>query len=257
MIALVDADILVYRAGYTAEEAIDWGDGQFSINASLEVGITEFDALVEGVARKIDADQIVLALSDTKDNFRKAVYPDYKKPRVNASVRKNKPLLFKALRDHARKAYTVVQRPGLEADDVLGILATGQVKGFKGDKIVCSIDKDLRTVPCELYNWDTGSVDVIDELQADRNFYTQVLTGDTTDNFPGCPGIGPKRAAKLLEVDGPEHELWAVVLAAYAKAGLTEADAIVQARCARILRASDYNFRTKEVILWTPPTIPS
>ena len=47
--------------------------------------------------------------------------------------------------------------------------------------------------------------------------------------------------------------LWAVVLAAYEKAGLTEADALAQARVARILRASDYDFKQKKVKLWNPP----
>lgn len=57
-------------------------------------------------------------------------------------------------------------------------------------------------------------------------FITQTLTGDPTDNYPGCPGIGPATARKLLKDAGPVMTtLWAVVLAAYEKAGLTESDA--------------------------------
>jgi DNA polymerase-1 len=41
---------------------------------------------------------------------------------------------------------------------------------------------------------------------------------------------------------------------AYAKKNLTADDALVQARVARILRHTDYNFKTKEPILWTPPS---
>ena len=53
----------------------------------------------------------------------------------------------------------------------------------------------------------------------------------------------------MLDEDGAT---WATVLAAYDKAGLGEQEALVQARCARILRKSDWNSRKKEVILWTP-----
>jgi DNA polymerase-1 len=43
------------------------------------------------------------------------------------------------------------------------------------------------------------------------------------------------------------------VVAAFESKGLTEEDALVQARVARICRASDYDFKTKEVKLWNPP----
>ena len=80
-------------------------------------------------------------------------------------------------------------------------------------------------------------------------FYTQVLTGDSTDNYPGCPGIGPKKAADILN----KELSWTSVVNAYLKAGLTEEDALLQARMARILQASDWNSKQQEPILWTPP----
>ena len=49
-----------------------------------------------------------------------------------------------------------------------------------------------------------------------------------------------------------EGELWAAVVATYEKAKLSEGDALTQARVARILRASDYDFKRKEPILWQP-----
>ena len=47
--------------------------------------------------------------------------------------------------------------------------------------------------------------------------------------------------------------LWPVVAGAFEKAGFGEAEAVTQARLARILRAEDWDFNTKEVKLWTPP----
>jgi DNA polymerase-1 len=72
--------------------------------------------------------------------------------------------------------------------------------------------------------------------------------------------VGKVKAEKLLTVtnipDMPLAELremrWAAVVAAYEKAGLTEQDALTQARLARILRYSDWDNEKKEPILWTP-----
>ena len=72
------------------------------------------------------------------------------------------------------------------------------------------------------------------------------------DGYKGVPGIGAKGAEKLLaEAQGKE---WEVIRGAYEKAGLTEEDALRNARLARILRPNEYNFTIKEPILWNPPT---
>jgi DNA polymerase-1 len=143
---------------------------------------------------------------------------------------------------------------GLEADDVMGILAT--TDRFIGESVVVTLDKDLRTVPGVHFNplKDTKPLRVTD-AQADYWWLTQALTGDTTDFYKGIPGCGPKKAEKIL---GPLHPkaspaiLWPKVLAAYHAASLTESDALQQARVARILRRCDYDKSTKEVLLWHP-----
>ena len=79
----------------------------------------------------------------------------------------------------------------------------------------------------------------------------QTLVGDSTDNYKGCPGIGPKKASAMLDIDPS----WDTVAGAFQKAGLTEAEALVQAQVAKILRHEDYNFDLEEVILWKRPTV--
>ena len=93
---------------------------------------------------------------------------------------------------------------------------------------------------------DEGVFEVTQE-QADYNHLLQTLTGDSVDGYSGCPGIGPKRAEKILETCD-----WDSVVSAYNKAGLEEQDALVQARVARILRWGEYDKRKKEPILWNP-----
>ena len=80
----------------------------------------------------------------------------------------------------------------------------------------------------------------------------QTLTGDSTDGYSGCPGCGPKTAEKILAPLVPD-DYWKAVVKAYSAAGLSEDEALVQARVARICWASDYDFKKKKVKLWNPP----
>jgi DNA polymerase-1 len=197
-------------------------------------------------------------------NFRKLVYPNYKANRK--AVRK--PLVWKPLREYLHANYETFERDGLEGDDCLGILATSKFSFTKeyGDdveKIIVSIDKDFKTIPCQYYHMQKREMTTVTPMQADYWFMFQTLTGDTTDGYPGCPGIGPKNAERILlaateKLQGADFDIvraamWKAVLEAYKAKGLGEGVALQMARCARILRHSDYDFKNKKPILWEAP----
>lgn len=133
---------------------------------------------------------------------------------------------------------------GLEADDIMGIW---QTNGRLGDTIIVSEDKDMKTIPGKLYR--QGELIEVSELEADYNHLFQTLLGDATDGYSGCPGVGAVGANKLLS----GNPSWPTVVKAYEAKGLTEDDALTQARLARILRSSDWNSVSKTPILWSPP----
>ena len=135
---------------------------------------------------------------------------------------------------------TIIYRR-LEADDVLGILGTSNP-----DTIIWSEDKDLLTIPAR--HWLNGEVVTITEAEANYNFFFQTLVGDNTDNYSGCPTVGPKTANKLLSFGCR----WDTVVDAFKAKGLSEEVALENARLARILRDGEYNTDTGEVILWQP-----
>lgn len=260
-IALVDGDIFAYEAAAAAEEATDWGDGLWTLHAWEGPAKETLVSRVNEAAEAVNADRIIVALSDV-ENFRKSVLPTYKSNRVGV----RKPMVLQPLRQHLRDTYEVFERPGLEGDDVLGILSTWDK--LKGDKIIVSKDKDFRCIPGRVFytHRPDDGIQEITEHQADLFHMTQTLTGDTTDGYKGCPGCGPKCAEKVLAAALEEGTPWANpnqlraiywkhVVAAYVKAKLCEEEALVQARVARILRASDYDFKNKRPILWTPPSI--
>jgi 5'-3' exonuclease len=147
---------------------------------------------------------------------------------------------------------------GLEADDVLGILATcaGSFAAAAGERVIVSNDKDLLQVPGLHFNPRTEprvGVVSVDEGQADFNHMWQTLVGDAGDGYRGCPRVGAVAARKILW--GDPEQWWPQTLMAFKARGLTEADALLQARVARILRASDYDLKTKQVIPWQPKVL--
>jgi DNA polymerase-1 len=151
----------------------------------------------------------------------------------------------------AKDTWPHYSHPGIEADDVLGIFATRD-----SNTVLCSEDKDMKTIPCTL--WQQGKVKKISVDEADYWFLYQTLVGDTADGYPGLPGTGPKKAEKILKgSEGTKFVRalgWSRVVDAYQRRGYTEADAIKQARLARILRSEDWDAEKKQPILWSPPS---
>jgi DNA polymerase-1 len=94
-----------------------------------------------------------------------------------------------------------------------------------------------------------GDVEEITKEDGDMWHLIQSLAGDPTDGYPGCPGIGVKRATELLN----KHEnKWEAICQAYKERGLSDDDALLNARLAKILQHTDYDYDRQEPILWTP-----
>lgn len=248
---LIDGDLILYKS--TSAVEIDWriDEDNHILFSNASEAFDLFVGSVDKLQRELGTDDVVIAFTKGQ-SFRSELYEPYKAPRQG----NRKPLAFADVRERVERTYRTLIHPGLEADDVLGIWAT---RGTFPNCIIVSEDKDLKTIPGKLYR--QNELIEITEEEADYNFMFQTLTGDVTDGYPGCPGIGPKTAEKLLMAkkhpDQPEEDLraswWKRVVGAYENAGLTAEDALTQARMARILRACDWDADKKEPILWAPP----
>lgn len=251
---IIDGDVLVYKAAEAAVETFELDiqdDSDFLIrtisSGSKSSAAKVIEEYIDWICEQTKSTDVVVALSDADHNFRKDINPTYKHTRKSV-----KPVLYKWIREWFHKNYKVFERPSLEADDVIGILATSKVI-IKDDKVVWSMDKDFKTVPCVFYRESTlGKLTkhIITEFEANKYFMTQVLTGDPVDGYSGCPKVGAKTAEKVFEGLTTIEDMWRAVVGIYEKRGLTEADALLNARMARILRADDYDFKNKEVKLW-------
>lgn len=246
MKVLIDADMFAFIACSTVEKEIDWGNDVWTLHADLGEAKAHFiDSLnyaIESAFQKMQYTgdfEVIFCLSDA-NNFRKKILPTYKANRIG----KRKPVCYRGMIEWIKQEYNTCLKPSLEADDCIGILATENI----GDSVIISGDKDMKCLPGYHYDFLSDEYANISEEDADKWFFMQTLMGDTTDGYSGCPGVGKITAAKILEDDCS----WQSVVSTYEKKKLTEADALLQARVARILRTTDYNAKKKKVILWTP-----
>jgi 5'-3' exonuclease len=252
---LVDADIVAYKFSAATEQVFffDGKDAAPCVDSDLGAALVATDEYLDALADDLKATQIIVCLTDDA-NFRHTVWPNYKGNRKGL----RKPENLAAVKEHFSAKYKTYQRPGLEADDCMGILATHPTL-VPGERIIVSEDKDMQTIPGLLFNPAKDSKPrKITRLDADRFHLWQTICGDQSDGYPGAKGVGPKSPEALAVLESQSvAEAWQHVKAAYARVGLTEADAVTQARLARILRATDWDFQRKLPRLWIPPRIAS
>jgi 5'-3' exonuclease len=189
---LIDADLIVYRSCVAVEKDVRWEDNYHVLYSSFDDVWPNVELAMTRLFERFGTDKHVAALTEGR-NFRYDVDPTYKGNR--ASTRK--PLAFSRVREEMEKQYNVVKFEGIEADDILGIFATRDP-----NTIVCSADKDLKTIPCTL--WNGKETRKYDEARSRLQLLLSGLVGDTADGYPGCPGVGEKKAEVILCDETPD-----------------------------------------------------
>ena len=129
---------------------------------------------------------------------------------------KSKPTHYEEVRNYLIKHWDATEVTGYEADDALGMYRK------EGD-ILAHIDKDINQVPGKHLNWKTLEEYEVSYDEGIRFFLKQCLTGDKTDNIPGCPkttkgpkpAIGAAGAEKILSKCNSPKELLEAVIGAY------------------------------------------
>ena len=229
----IDGDVICYAVGFAGETSmyfdkndVGYGGKREAINAGVDsddltkVTTAEPVHYVLSTAKRMIANIVKACEADTynviltgKGNFREkvATLQPYKGNRSQP-----KPLLHAEIREYITKYQNAVTVDGEEADDYLAYSAVAS-----GD-IIATIDKDLLNVAGLHYNWnkpDDGVFNVT-QREASVNFYTQLLTGDATDNIPGLFRLTGQRATAVLKKAVREADdeigMYAIVLDVYA-----------------------------------------
>ena len=200
---LLDAYALIYRSYYAFLK--NPRINSKGLNTSAIMG---FVNTLNEVITKEQPTYMAVAFDHGK-TFRHEAFPAYKAQREETpeDIRASVPIIKDIL-----EAYhiPVLQADGFEADDVIGTLATAA--GREGiETYMLTPDKDYgQLVGGNVYIYRPrhgGGYDTLGESEVTQKYgiatTAQVidllaLMGDSADNFPGCPGVGEKTAAKLI-----------------------------------------------------------
>lgn len=205
MLALIDGDIVAHRVAWT------------TVNDPVGIAKYRADEMVDGILRDTSANEFRIFLSDSRrENFRWKIYTLYKANRTQEP-----PPHLTALKEHLLTKWNAEITLGMEADDALGIegraINPRDASDYKPmhTRVICSIDKDLKQIPGMHYNFVKKEFDEVTPVRGLFEFYKQLLTGDTTDNIPGCPGIGPVKADQALREASTEDEMFDICYRTY------------------------------------------
>tara|TARA_R110000851_G_scaffold112951_2_gene237394 strand:+ start:570 stop:1283 length:714 start_codon:yes stop_codon:yes gene_type:complete len=224
---LVDGDIIAYRAAFATQDDLP-KDAEEKVENLL-------DFILEETLDFHTPDQYEVYLTGS-NNFRFEIAKSH--PYKGNRKAADKPKHLKHVREYLIKKFGAIVSEGEEADDLIAIEATR----CGPNTIVASIDKDMLQIPCRHYNFNKKEWTTVNDWSGAKFFYTQILTGDAADNIKGLKGIGPVKAAKLLEGITSEEGLWEACVKAYDG----DTDRIIEN--ARLLWLRRY-----EGELWQPP----
>ena len=240
MTAVIDGDMMIYKVCHACEVETQWTEDLFTLHTTLPDLKFEVHKFLNSITEKLKNPDVLIVFSP-RTNFRYRLFPAYKAGRKG----KRKPMGMKSIKEWCFQEFNCIEAENMEADDYIGIVCTEN----PADYIAVSGDKDFATLPITWYNHLKDEMKTTSKEESIYNHLRQTLTGDTVDGYSGVKGVGPKTADKILEKNGAT---WETVLAAYEKAGMTEEDALLNARLAYILQAQDYDRINKEITLWQP-----
>jgi len=207
--AIIDLDPIVYRCGFSTE----------SLNRDMD--ILEVEPMSHAIYNMNHMIDYCLQVSDTKayrgfltgkGNFRHAIFKEYKANRKDA----RRPYWYDELRSYLMLDDRVTTVDGQEADDACSIAHCRENNyEFHPDirnSIVWSVDKDFNNIPGWHGNYVTKEIYYVDEIEALRNFYLQILTGDIADGIPRIKkGWRQKETEKELKEAATENEFRRIV----------------------------------------------
>jgi len=220
LIALIDGDIVAFRCAASCEPNKEKLERE-----PLDVAIKRADELMYRIVNDVGAEEYRVYLS-SGENFRHQLEPSYKSNRKD----KRRPEYLDAVREFLLEEWKASLCIGYEPDDALSIDSREL-----DNAVICSIDKDLLQVPGLHYNFVKSEFIEIDEDTANRNFWYQMLVGDSSDGIKGAEGIGPVKASRILSSASPNDSYESTVLSYYSEPSVFHRTKVLL----RLLRTTD------------------
>jgi DNA polymerase-1 len=205
-IYLVDGSSYLYRAFFGIRGGLSTSDG-FPTNA-----VYGFTNMLQSLLEDHDPEYVAVAFDAFESdvpNFRKEMYEEYKANRDK--MPEDLAVQVPKIRELVRALHIpILEKPGLEADD---LIATAARRAVDQDVEVCiiSADKDLMQLlgphirMHDTMRDNTYTPESVEEkygVPPEKQRYVMAMSGDSSDNIPGVPGIGPKTGGKLIRKFG-------------------------------------------------------
>lgn len=200
MLTLIDGNSLVFRAYYGVHSALTRSDG---MPTGAVYGF--FNMILPLLATAKPDDSFVCVFDASRISFRQDIYPEYKANRSETPADLIQQSELIRIGVHAM-GVPVLCIPGVEADDVIATIATQNCNTVDATRIITG-DKDLMQLVSDcVFLYDGMKEKEIREKEVFEKFGVkpsqvidaQSLIGDSSDNVPGVPGIGPKKASELI-----------------------------------------------------------
>lgn len=210
MLTLIDGNSILFRAYYGLHSRLTRSDGT---PTGAVYGF--FNMVLPLLASAKPNDAFVCVFDASRTSFRQDIYPAYKANRQEtpADLIAQSYLVREGV---AAMGVPVLCIPGVEADDVIATLARENCTIHDATRVITS-DKDLMQLVSDcvfLYDGmkekEIRAPQVLEKfgVRPDQVIDVQSLMGDSSDNVPGVPGIGPKKAAELINQFGTLDELY-------------------------------------------------
>ncbi len=206
LLLLIDGNAILHRAYHALPSSLTTKDGE-PINA-----VYGFVSILLRIIQDLKPTHIAVCFDTPKETFRKAEYVGYQahRPRMDSELSPQFEICYKVLDAMNIPMYKL---EGYEADDVIGTITSqceklvDEVVIVTGDRDILQLVDDAKKVhvymplqglnKAKLY----GEEDVIERMgvKASQIVDYKALAGDSSDNYPGVTGIGPKTAITLLD----------------------------------------------------------
>jgi DNA polymerase-1 len=199
---LIDGSAYIYRAFYAVRH--------LSTSSGIPTNaVYGFVGMLNKILREKDPRHMVIALDAPGPTFRHDLSADYKatRPKMPEDLAEQIPFIKRLIGAFGIPSMEI---PGYEADDIIGTLATW-ASGQGAKVVIVSGDKDLlQLLTPQIEMWDTMKDEVFGPAEVEAKFgvppaqlvEVMGLAGDSSDNIPGVPGVGPKTAQRLIREFG-------------------------------------------------------
>ncbi|MCL5439211.1 MAG: DNA polymerase I, partial [Patescibacteria group bacterium] len=210
---LIDGNAILHRA-FHALPPLTSKDGNL-VNA-----VYGFFSMFLKILSEVKPDHAVICFDRPKPTFRKTLYVGYQahRPKMDDTLIPQIQTVHEIL---GKAKYKIFEIDGYEADDLIGTISKKVVDDFNSRVIIVSGDRDMLqlvnshvkvlapiTGITKMILFDEKLVEEKYGIKSSQIVDYKSLAGDSSDNYPGVPGVGPKTASTLLKEYGTLENLY-------------------------------------------------